>query len=282
MRPDRDDYVIIHCDAVWDSSDGTPADCSQSCTGYGCNFRKYDPTYANWSTPYDSLSLMHYAPYEFGKGPGPAIEARPGVSTPTEHTFPTIKDAQKVCELYSDKCTNVCGDGVVSGEEQCDDGNNFDGDGCNAGCKREGEDVCGDGIITAGEECDDGNTVDGDGCSATCKLEKHDGDSTTPPDTCSLSACNPWAAASCDITTSCTALGGATQGGVGQHLCACRHGYRASGYAADDESVQVRLPWKEQGRRVFVKPGVACEQLCDEWTLGIDGCKEVRESPACY
>jgi cysteine-rich repeat protein len=149
MRPDRDDYVIIHCDAVWDSSDGTPADCSQSCTGYGCNFRKYDPTDANWSTPYDSLSLMHYAPYEFGKGPGPAIEARPGVSTPTEHTFPTIKDAQKVCELYSDKCTNVCGDGVVSGEEQCDDGNNFDGDGCNAGCKREGEDVCGDGIITA-------------------------------------------------------------------------------------------------------------------------------------
>lgn len=29
--------------------------------------------------------------------------------------------------------------------------------------------VCGDGITDAGEQCDDGNQVDGDGCSNTCK-----------------------------------------------------------------------------------------------------------------
>jgi hypothetical protein len=68
MRPDRDDYVKINCDAVWDSQDGTPADCSQNCRGYGCNFVKLSPSTADWSGPYDSLSLMHYSPYEFGTG----------------------------------------------------------------------------------------------------------------------------------------------------------------------------------------------------------------------
>ena len=277
MRPDRDDYVIVHCDRVWDSQDGTPAACGENCRGYGCNFVKLDPAIADWSGPYDSLSLMHYSPYEFAKGPGPAIEARPGVPTPQAHEFPTALDAKRVCELYSQQCTNVCGDGIVSGPEQCDDGNNKDGDGCSADCRKEGEDVCGDGIVTAGEECDDGNTVDGDGCSATCKKE-----STSPPGTCSVQHCSPWEASSCDITTTCTALGGATSGGKGQHLCACRHGYRASGYAAGDESVQVRLPWKEQGGRVFVKPGVQCDQLCDDWSAGMNSCKEVKESADCY
>lgn len=28
--------------------------------------------------------------------------------------------------------------------------------------------VCGDGVIEGPEECDDGNTKDGDGCSKTC------------------------------------------------------------------------------------------------------------------
>jgi cysteine-rich repeat protein len=31
--------------------------------------------------------------------------------------------------------------------------------------------VCGDGIVVGPEECDDGNTLDGDGCSSTCTLE---------------------------------------------------------------------------------------------------------------
>jgi len=31
--------------------------------------------------------------------------------------------------------------------------------------------VCGDGIIDGGEQCDDGNLVDGDGCSSVCRLE---------------------------------------------------------------------------------------------------------------
>ncbi len=31
--------------------------------------------------------------------------------------------------------------------------------------------VCGDGIVSGTEECDDMNTANGDGCSSTCRLE---------------------------------------------------------------------------------------------------------------
>ena len=63
----------------------------------------------------------------------------------------------------------VCGDSVVEGSEQCDDGNLAAGDGCSASCTREPR--CGDAIVDGNEECDDGNTAGGDGCSATCALE---------------------------------------------------------------------------------------------------------------
>ena len=59
----------------------------------------------------------------------------------------------------------ACGDGVVAGDEACDDGNLDDDDGCSAVCAIE---VCGDSIINGAEECDDGNDVDGDGCSVAC------------------------------------------------------------------------------------------------------------------
>jgi cysteine-rich repeat protein len=33
------------------------------------------------------------------------------------------------------------------------------------------QDICGDGVVTGGEQCDDGNLAAGDGCGATCQLE---------------------------------------------------------------------------------------------------------------
>jgi len=46
--------------------------------------------------------------------------------------------------------------------------------------------VCGDGFLSAGEDCDDGNNADGDGCSATCKITPElatttGASSTSPP-----------------------------------------------------------------------------------------------------
>lgn len=64
----------------------------------------------------------------------------------------------------------VCGDGVMDGDEACDDGNTVDGDGCSSVCTIELP-VCGNGIVETGETCDDGNTMNGDGCSSVCICE---------------------------------------------------------------------------------------------------------------
>lgn len=96
-----------------------------------------------------------------------------------------------------------CGNGDLDPGEECDDGNNTAGDGCDATCHNEpvcgngtvefGEacdegvnnsDVlpdacrtdctapaCGDGVTDTGEECDDGNLTNGDGCNAFCETE---------------------------------------------------------------------------------------------------------------
>jgi cysteine-rich repeat protein len=74
-------------------------------------------------------------------------------------------------------CEPVCGDGILDEGEECDDGNNDNGDGCSADCTL--EPVCGDGVLDPGEQCDDGNNDDGDGCSADCTLEVG-GDGCTP------------------------------------------------------------------------------------------------------
>lgn len=85
--------------------------------------------------------------------------------------------AGESCSIFGTGC---CGDGVVSGGEECDDGNVQNGDGCSAICLNEGSQAagvtCGDGIVSGlpgsgGEECDDGNKANGDGCSSVCLNE---------------------------------------------------------------------------------------------------------------
>lgn len=90
----------------------------------------------------------------------------------------------------------VCGDGVLAGDEFCDDGNTDAGDGCSPTCTEEqGWDcsrqpscvpVCGDGQVLGGESCDDGNTENGDCCSSLCTFEF----STSPCGDASTSTCN--------------------------------------------------------------------------------------------
>ena len=62
-----------------------------------------------------------------------------------------------------------CGDGVTDTGEQCDDANLVNNDGCTNVCTLP---RCGDGILQAGEQCDDGNNAAGDGCSPTCMTER--------------------------------------------------------------------------------------------------------------
>ncbi len=59
-----------------------------------------------------------------------------------------------------------CGNGVLDGSEECDDGGTVDGDGCQSTCRLP---ACGDGIVDPDEECDDGNTDPGDDCQMDCR-----------------------------------------------------------------------------------------------------------------
>jgi len=78
------------------------------------------------------------------------------------------------CETVLDEKTGlpivvgICGDGTLNVGEQCDDGNNIEGDGCSAICVLE---FCGDGMLDVGETCDDGNKKNNDGCNSMCQAE---------------------------------------------------------------------------------------------------------------
>ncbi len=95
---------------------------------------------------------------------------------------PYVCDAKKLGGQYFDTKTmrmyycdgewrellveSLCGNKIINSTENCDDGNNKDGDGCTSKCLKN---FCGDGVVWVGkEQCDDGNKVDGDACSNTC------------------------------------------------------------------------------------------------------------------
>lgn len=64
----------------------------------------------------------------------------------------------------------ICGDGVLQTDEECDDGNDDDEDACLSTCRLN---VCGDGIFDrTEEECDDGNPDQNDGCTVACKAAR--------------------------------------------------------------------------------------------------------------
>lgn len=62
---------------------------------------------------------------------------------------------------------SFCGDGIVDGDEECDDGDPIDIDECSNACKKP---VCGDGLVQPGEDCDFGVDNDDHG---PCKLDCH-------------------------------------------------------------------------------------------------------------
>ena len=86
-------------------------------------------------------------------------------------------------------CSSQCGDGIVVGDEECDDGNTDNFDGCSSSCvvevgwtcnstRAESEipesicrTICGDGIRVGPETCDDGDLLSDDGCSSICQVE---------------------------------------------------------------------------------------------------------------
>ena len=86
----------------------------------------------------------------------------------TSDTPGTTTDATTTDASTTDASTGpapLCGDSVVNGDEECDDGNADDTDACTSACKNA---ACGDGFVGPGEACDDGNAVDDDACTNAC------------------------------------------------------------------------------------------------------------------
>ena len=73
------------------------------------------------------------------------------------------------CACAPGACDYNCGDDNLDAAEECDDGNNEDGDGCSSVCTS--EEGCGNDQVELSETCDDGNNDGGDGCSSRCQIE---------------------------------------------------------------------------------------------------------------
>ncbi|CAK67952.1 unnamed protein product (macronuclear) [Paramecium tetraurelia] len=95
-----------------------------------------------------------------------------------------VVTCQQGFQNVNNECIPICGDLLLKGDEECEDGNQEINDGCK-NCKFQCPkqcltcnhltvfpcpDVCGDGITSGLEECDDGNNIQFDGCY-DCKLD---------------------------------------------------------------------------------------------------------------
>jgi len=130
----------------------------------------------------------------------------------------------------------VCGDGLVTDGETCDDYGTEAGDGCDQACAAEGGwrcdgepsvclALCGDGRVVGDEECDDGGHTGGDGCSVRCAREPGWDCAGAP------SVCTP--AALCgdgviDAGEECDALDPSGDDGC-DAVCAVEAGYTCTG-----------------------------------------------------
>jgi cysteine-rich repeat protein len=123
---------------------------------------------------------------------------------------PTESNYQLTLSGFATKrtvCMPVCGDGVISGSEECDDGDmNMDGvyGGCTTQCKY--GPYCGDGMVDPDNEvCDDGpkngasySTTPTDGCTIKCQRPAYCGDGNVDPqEECDLGGQNGQAGVMC-------------------------------------------------------------------------------------
>src|SRR6185369_6890207 len=78
-----------------------------------------------------------------------------------------------------------CGNGMVDGTDECDDGNSNSNDGCTNFCT-----LCGNLNITAPETCDDGNNDVNDDCPEDCQIGQCT-PTATPVQTITITASRP-------------------------------------------------------------------------------------------
>lgn len=124
--------------------------------------------------------------------------------TPTATSTPTPTPTETPTSTPTPTPTPVCGDGVVEGDEQCDPGEDVEGDCCTAACQfaEAGSSCTGDEESCTLEACSESGVCVSDGAleeGSPCD----DGDACTEPDTCQEGTCTG-AAISCDDGFDCT------------------------------------------------------------------------------
>ncbi len=100
----------------------------------------------------------------------------------------------------------VCGNAVVEGTEECDDGNANNSDSCKNDCTKNmgNPNLCGNGKLDTGEDCDDGkaNGTNGDPCASNCVKAANSKCGNGMPD--AGEDCDEGAKNSNDPTATCT------------------------------------------------------------------------------
>jgi cysteine-rich repeat protein len=179
---------LVRATETCDDGDTTPGDgCDATChaeTGFTCSGQ---PSLCSASCG-DGLIL---GAENCDDGCGSAGGAFPGGCGSTGGAFPVSGDGCDTscqielgwgCSGQPSVCTAICGDGLISGDETCDDGDLTPGDGCNGACQIEAGficagapsgcvTICSDGLIVGSETCDDGDLSPGDGCNDLCRTE---------------------------------------------------------------------------------------------------------------
>ncbi|CEM17594.1 unnamed protein product [Vitrella brassicaformis CCMP3155] len=152
---------------------GVPGHDFGSCA-YTC---RVEPSCSGFSfNKSDGTCCLKWGPQEDGEG-GWVPSAMTSIDS-------AVRDCQCATDCFEVFLPQVCGDGIVSGNETCDDGNEASLDGCSATCQEEdgwlcmtpgqlcSPLVCGDGLLAGSEQCDDNNTASLDGCSDACQIEE--------------------------------------------------------------------------------------------------------------
>jgi cysteine-rich repeat protein len=212
-------------------------------TGAAWNWDTLNPDEWSWTGSYDVNSVMHYYP-DSGSTGGDIFLPKPGVVLPRGGiTFPSHTDVHHCCEMYWEHCHNICGDGLFApgyGEE-CDDGNNVDGDGCTSDCKKDTPD-----------------------CVPTCNPHEW------PAAGCGLRAsCTPFSPFGFfpnSGNTYCMCQAGYRASGLPPN-------------SPEQYRVNWDNGLGGQTHRVFVRPGQDCDQLCD--ATGANTCSEVPIKDSC-
>ncbi|RGP78945.1 metalloprotease 1 [Fusarium longipes] len=139
------------------------------------------------------------------------------------------------------------------------------------------KEVCRDG--TAPPCTGNGGSTCPDGLPSSClggsvEVEKPGTNKETQRPTCPA-GCNVHDN-KCDKTTAPTCIFPDPRVTNPRSACACRPGFKASGYRDTDTTKHWRLPIPGQEHRVWVAEGVKCDTLCTVST-GVGSCREVSE-----